>query len=250
MPVIKRYSVAESAGVIICDDEKTFDDAMRILKQTRLDIKSYIKEYPDFKLTFVPWNLAMDDKTPSVIRRMVHASKVFNVGPMACVAGAIADEVFENIVNKEKTIENLVIENGGEIRIKTTRDLLIGLYCGPSKLKSKIGFNVKPRLLEFSGVGTSSATFGHALSFGRADIVTVFCKNAALADAAATYLCNMTDLPDEEESINKVLDEAKKYHQITGVLVAHGKHVGIVGKLPEMVKLKERGQSLLDIYLK
>ena len=47
-------------------------------------------------------------------------------------------------------------------------------------------------LTEFPiGVATSSGRFSHALSFGDAEAATVFCKNASLADAAATAVGNV-----------------------------------------------------------
>jgi ApbE superfamily uncharacterized protein (UPF0280 family) len=241
----RKYLVGESKGIVCCDDEATIDMAIEALRDARLELEAFIDQFPEFKITFEPWTWEDKKNVPRVAQRMIDATLEFGVGPMAAVAGSLVDEVHEQIARSGR-FSNFVMENGGEILVRAAMPITIGLYAGNSDLGSRIGFVMSPDDVSVSGIATSSATVSHAISFGNADVVTVFCKNASIADAAATAICNMTQSPDEAKSITEALDGSRQFSSVTGVFVARGSKVGMVGRLPKIVKLTGKEKDLLD----
>ena len=242
----RKYLVGESKGTICCDNATVIDKAIEELRAARLELEAFIDRFPEFKITFEPWTWEDKPSIPSVAQRMIDATLEFGVGPMAAVAGALVDEVYDRIAGKEE-FSSFVMEDGGEILVRAEISVTIGLYAGKSELGSRIGFFIQPGDDSISGIATSSATVSHAISFGNADIVTVFCKNASLADAASTAICNMTQSSDEAESIKEALEGSKQFPSVNGVFVVRGSKVGMTGKLPKIVKLTGKEQDLLDL---
>ena len=123
---------------------------------------------------------------PLVIRRMAAAAALAGVGPMAAVAGAIAQVTVEALV--AAGARHVVMDNGGDmvLRIDRPRDHRHLHRAGQVR---DIALRFEPRPGIFS-VCTSSGTVGHSLSFGRADAATVIAANGCLADAMATALGN------------------------------------------------------------
>ena len=70
-----------------------------------------------------------------------------------------------------------------------SRPLTVSVFAGASPLSGKFGLLIPPGLMP-AGVCSSSATVGHSLSLGKADLVCTLSRSAALADAAATALGN------------------------------------------------------------
>ena len=117
---------------------------------------------------------------------MAEAAEKADVGPMAAVAGVIADLAVQDMI--AAGCEVAVVEDGGEISAQSNMPVDVAVAAGDEPLSKRFGF----RLTEFPiGVATSSGRFSHALSFGDAEAATVFCKNATLADAAATAVGNV-----------------------------------------------------------
>ena len=106
---------------------------------------------------------------------------------MASVAGAMA-EAFQETSLESST--EVIVENGGDIYLATSRERVIGIYAGTSPLSIKLGIAISPEDSPL-GICTSSGTVGPSLSFGKADAVCVLSKSAALADAAATAVGNV-----------------------------------------------------------
>ena len=243
----RRYTIEQSTGIIYCDDENIIEEAIKYIGETRLQVEKFISEFQEFKHMLEPWDvddIAKKHEIPDVITRMIVAAKTFQVGPMASVAGAIVDVAHDRLIANEH--DNFLLENGGEIRVHGNRIFTIGLYAGKATIGAHLGFRIPPNKLDFSGIATSSATIGHAMSFGSADLVTVFCKNAALADAAATLICNETNGENAEVSIKNALKVAEKNKEITGAFIAMKEKVGVVGKIPELVRLNGDEMDLLQ----
>jgi ApbE superfamily uncharacterized protein (UPF0280 family) len=99
------------------------------------------------------------------------------------------------------------------------------------------------------GIGTSSATIGHAISLGQADAVTVFGKNATLADGAATRIANLVKGDDIEKSIKNALDVVEDIPGIRGALISRENKVGQVGKLPKMFKIQGDKTNIMKAKL-
>ncbi len=158
-----------------------------------------------------------------LIRRMYAGSELLGVGPMAAVAGAVAQGMAEAFVGRSP---ELLVENGGDIYIYSSRPRQIGLLPDPEK-GVLIGLALPASVFPCS-VCSSSATIGHSLSFGRGELATVVARDAAVADAAATAFCNRLRKAGD---INRVLEQAKSLqkHGLTGVFLQCGGSMGLWG---------------------
>lgn len=163
---------------------------------------------------------------------MAEAAQKANVGPMAAVAGAIADLAVADMLAAGCDVA--VVEDGGEISAISNQPVDVAVAAGEEPLSKRFGF----RLTEFPiGVATSSGRFSHALSFGDAEAATVFCKNAALADAAATAVGNMVKGEDEKAAINAGIKKGLAIEGVLGVLIVYKGEVGTAGKIPQIIKV-------------
>ncbi|MCM8761299.1 MAG: UPF0280 family protein, partial [Candidatus Omnitrophica bacterium] len=147
------------------------------------------------------------------------------VGPMAAVAGAIAESVGRDLVLYS---DEIIIENGGDIFMKTFKKRTLGIYAGEdSPFTGKLAIEVGPAE-DGIGICTSSGTVSHSLSFGKSDAVVIISDDTALADAAATAAANILKTPDD---LNKAIDFAKGISGVTGVLVMIQDRIGMWGKV-------------------
>ena len=165
----------------------------------RRQLEDYIKVKPGFLSSLLPYT--EDPFAPEIIREMISATRIFNVGPMAAVAGTIAQLVGRDLL---QFTDELIVENGGDIFLKTDRPITVAIFAGNSKLSEKLGIIIYPEQMP-AGICTSSATVGHSLSLGSADSVCILSDKASIADAAATSLgnriTNQSKLEQEIESI-------------------------------------------------
>ena len=195
----------------------------RILSYRR-DIQVYITKEKRFLTSLKP--IAIELNAPLIIRQMAQASKLANVGPMAAVAGSIAQLLAKDL--KTLGCREVIIENGGDIfltRQKRARKILI--FAGDSKFSGKLTLLVKPSKTP-CGICTSSATFGHSLSFGNADSVVILAKDAALADAVATATCNLIK---SNNDLKGGIKFAKKFLGVFGVVIILGEDFASWGKI-------------------
>jgi ApbE superfamily uncharacterized protein (UPF0280 family) len=167
-----------------------------------------------------------------VAKLMAEAAEKANVGPMAAVAGVLADLAVKAMVTAG--CEVAVVENGGEISAVSNMPIDVAVAAGDTPLSKRFGF----RLTDFPvGIATSSGRFSHALSFGDAEAATVFCRNAGLADAAATAVGNVVKGDDYRGAIQQGIDKALSIPGVEGVLVMYGGLVGTAGKIPQLIKV-------------
>ncbi len=219
----KTYRVkVETSDLYVRSTRKLSRKIESLVKKYRREIESHINRQPDFLTSFRP--VKVFKGTPPIIRAMYRASEKAGVGPMAAVAGAIAQFVGEEIGHRR---EEVVIENGGDIYIRITRPLTLTVFAGDSPFTGKIGIKVFPSLSPL-GVCTSSATVGHSLSFGRADAFTVLAVDAALADAVATGGCNRIT---SERDIEGALEYAMGIEGVIGAFAIYRDHLGAKGKV-------------------
>jgi ApbE superfamily uncharacterized protein (UPF0280 family) len=120
---------------------------------------------------------------------------------------------------------DIIIENGGDIYVRSTQDRIIGIYAGDSPLSGKLGIEITPKETP-CGICTSSGTVGHSLSFGKADAVTILARSAIVADAVATACGNIVQNPGD---IEKGLDLVTKAGDVTGAVIIIGDRVGVCG---------------------
>ena len=193
-------------------------------------IEQYINQFPEFLRTLVPWNRS--GPAPEVIRRMIHAGQAAGVGPMAAVAGAIAEAVGEVLGRHSQEV---VVENGGDIYLVLNRPVTIGLYAGHSPLSMRTGLRLDPGGQPLA-VCTSSGTIGHSLSMGQADAVCVVARQCALADAAATAVANRIA---DARAIPEALRFSRSIQGVLGVAAICGERLGLWGDL-RLVRLDTR----------
>ncbi len=210
----------QESDLCIFADRDVASRALGFLGEARFQLEAYIERDEGFKAALSPHDPI--HCAPLIVRKMADAARRFGVGPMAAVAGAVAEYVGDRIAG------DVVIENGGDIYARTKRPILISLYAGESsQFTGKMKFKVDPKGGSI-GIATSSGTHGHSLSFGKADAVCIVSDNALDADAAATAFCNMVQSPDDVE---RVIDEAKKHENVRGIVVAIGDKLGAWGDI-------------------
>lgn len=219
----ERVVVQETDITIYSDSDKPLADAARASVMThRGFIENYIRSHADFADALVP--LSEDPFAPPIVRDMLSAGRRAGVGPMAAVAGAVAEKVGYDLLSLARQV---IVENGGDIFICTPGSTTIGVYAGPSPLSMKVGVRLKPAGRPLA-VCTSSASIGHSLSMGRADAACVIGESCALADAVATALGNCIA---RARDIQPAIDRVAKIGGVTGILVILGENMGAWGAL-------------------
>jgi len=193
----------------------------------RHQLEAYIRYRPLFKESLAP--VETDIFAPGIVREMIEASQVIGVGPMACVAGAISEYVGRDIA---ALTDEFIIENGGDICLKTDYDRVMLVYAKDSPYSEKIGIKLKGRDKSY-GVCTSSGTVGHSLSFGKADAACIVGDSSLFADGLATYVGNIVKKKDD---IPFAIEKSKVYAGISGILIVLGDNLGVWGDL-EIVKV-------------
>jgi ApbE superfamily uncharacterized protein (UPF0280 family) len=131
--------------------------AQKLVLKYRQQLESYIERHPEFLTSMEP--LAIAD-APRIVTEMAEAAEKARVGPMAAVAGAIAEFVGKELLEASPEV---IVENGGDIFLKSQKDRTIGIYAGKSPLTGKVGLDIKGKDTPL-GICTSSGTVGHSLS--------------------------------------------------------------------------------------
>ena len=200
------------------------------VKELRSVLEAYLLTDPVFGKTFERHQV--EPNAPEIVKVMAEAANRAGVGPMASVAGAFSEMVGQHLIQQFK-IQELVVENGGDIFLKINRNLLMSVYAGNSPLSEKIGIEI-PASESPLGVCTSAGTVGPSVSFGKADAVMIVCKNTALADAFATGFGNRVQNPGD---VQRVTQQTEQFPEIlSAVIICHDK-IGIRGQF-EMKLLK------------
>lgn len=197
-------------------------EALSALKKARKIIKNYIKINPLFFESLIP--IPNDPNAHSLIQDMIIAGNKAKVGPFASVAGAVAEYVGNALLEYTK---ELIIENGGDIFMKTAHPRKIKIFTDNKYFEDKICINIKSSSKP-SGLCTSSGITGPSLSFGNSDAVTILSESATLSDAVATAIGNIVKT---EKDIDYALLESRKIDGITGALIIIGRKIGIWGDM-------------------
>jgi ApbE superfamily uncharacterized protein (UPF0280 family) len=194
----------------------------------RGEIKNWIMFHPEFAASLVP--VSVPDSAPAIIRDMARAASICSVGPMAAVAAAVAQAAGERFAPRSP---NLIVENGGDIYLCSTRERVVALLSEPQS-GARVGLRLAAGSFPLS-ICSSSGTIGHSLSLGTGDLVAVRARDARLADAAATALGNLLRGP---EDVGRVLDRARELaeHGLDGVFAQYDDTIAAWGDL-ELVAL-------------
>ncbi|MDK2781891.1 MAG: uncharacterized protein PWR13_919 [Archaeoglobi archaeon] len=218
----KRVKIRETVATLELE-ERFIEEAERIIKMLRGELEAYILRDPIFYVTLEPHEPLED--APEIVRRMCEAGELFNVGPMASVAGAISQMTMERLA--ELGCRDGFIENGGDIAMINERRRKIEVYHGRGNFRIILEF---PSSDEIIGICTSSASIGHSISFGVANAATVIAEDAIIADAGATALCNQAT----PENFEDVLREITSVRGVLGALVVFDDFFSACGELPEI----------------
>ncbi|RUM38480.1 MAG: UPF0280 family protein [Desulfobulbus sp.] len=208
------------------------DPALTLVAEVRAIIERYINTHPEFLHSLVP--LADDPAAPAIIRTMLAAGLRTGVGPMAAVAGAVAEYTGQGL--ELLGHDEIIVENGGDIYVRRNRGCTIAIYAGESPLSGRVGIRLQPEQMP-CGVCTSSATIGHSLSLGASDAAVVVAPETAFADALATRLGN--EVLEGASGLNKALDVVKNMEGVTGAVLIAGEKLGAWGAL-QLVKIDAR----------
>jgi len=227
----KKITYKDSIIEIISDIPVSSEIESYIIRK-RQEIERYITVNPGFMVALEP--VEFDDSAPEIVKEMFRASEATDTGPMAAVAGVIAEFSAKKLI--ELGASWGVVENGGDIYLFGEREFRVGIFAGDSPLSNKIQCVMDPGTGGYS-VCTSSGNVGHSISFGKADSVTVFSKSAPLSDCAATSIGNYVVGEDITKSINGGIERAKEITDIDGVLIIRGDLVGTYGRLPELISV-------------
>jgi len=188
----------------------------------RRQLDEYIRIKPIFRESLEP--VGLDPLAPRIAKEMIIASSLLNVGPMATVAGAMAEFIGKDITHLSDTF---IIENGGDIYLKTDVERVVQVYAKDSPFSEKIGIKLKPGDSPY-GICTSSATVGPSLSLGNADAVCIVASSALFADGLATCLGNSVK---KKEDISVAIERGRQYPGVMGIMIILGAHLGVWGNI-------------------
>ncbi len=192
------------------------------LKKAYQDIEGYIACDKGFLHALHP--LKVSETAPDIIRDMSRYSEEADVGPMAGVAGAIAEYIGKRLSLRHRLV---FCNNGGDIYYRSPMEELFFLAAPGSPLDNLIKICVPPAI-EGKGLCTSSGTFGHSINMGRAYAVTILAKNACLADVLATAVSNRVRSHLDLEKVLKWCTEKKC---IEGVVILVDDHLAAWGDI-------------------
>jgi ApbE superfamily uncharacterized protein (UPF0280 family) len=225
----EKFNYKESACQIISDTQQGINAAKESITRNYQTLETYIKTHQKFFYTFDP---IPPPEEPLVAKLMALAAQKANVGPMAAVAGVIADLAVQDMLKTGCKVA--VVEDGGEIAAISDRPIDVALAAGNEPLSKRFGF----RLTEFPiGIATSSGRFIHAFSVGDSEAATVFCNVAGEADAAATAVGNVVK-GTAEEGIAAGIKRGLSIPGVLGVLILYQGQVGTAGKVPQIIRVQ------------
>jgi len=213
--------VRETDLLVRAKKDLTHETRESVLKY-RHQLETYIAGRPEFQKSLIP--MQDDAFAPEIAREMIRTSRVVGVGPMAAVAGAMAEFVARDLLPFS---DEIIVENGGDLYLATAKERAVGIYAGSSPLSLKVGILVTPEDSPL-GICTSSGTVGPSLSFGKADAVCILSKSAALADAAATAVGNLVR---DKKDMESGLERAKSIEGVLGCLLILADRMGVWGNV-------------------
>ncbi|MFW6113975.1 MAG: UPF0280 family protein [Actinomycetota bacterium] len=220
--------VVEESDMFVWAERDLTEQSGEYLRRHRRELEEFIARQPLFRESLRPYGVPPG--SPAVVEMMSRAAKRAGVGPMAAVAGALAEMVGRDLAEHSREV---IVENGGDIYMCSLRERKVGVFAGGSPLSGRIALRLKPAP---GGVGicSSSATVGPSMSTGRADAALVVASDAALADAAATALGNRLKGPDD---IEEALSWGAGIEGVMGCLAVMGEYLGLKGE----IELAEQG---------
>ena len=220
----EKFQLKQTVVTITADAPEHILSAKQAIRVNRRSLEHFIELNPFFRFALEPVEDYIGDP-PDIVRRMLDASSAAKVGPMAAVAGVIADLAVEAMV--EAGASYAIVDNGGDIALTCDHEVIVGIYGGAPPFED-VAFKIEPT--RFLGVCTSSATVGPSISFGTAEVACVIAKTACLADAAASALGNLSN--DHQAAFRAIKD----IRGVIGALLIAGDKLATWGRLPTLVR--------------
>jgi len=225
--IYRTFTFKDASYRIFCDKYDIV--TAEIIRQRRI-LENYINLHPEFGHSFEPLEIRND--APLIAQRMAKAARLVGVGPMAAVAGAIAQCAVE--ADLEAGAKEVIVDNGGDIYLRVADPIIIGLDSGGAELADHLAFSLKADDTPLA-ICSSSGRMGHSTSLGYCDLATVVSKDAALADAAATRAANLVKKVDD---VDVALEQIAALEGVDGVIIVKEARVGLAGQLPPLVKIQ------------
>jgi ApbE superfamily uncharacterized protein (UPF0280 family) len=197
-------------------------ETRKVVIVERAALEDYIRRRPGFSVAMEPYPI--EDSAPGIVREMAEAAEKAGVGPMAAVAGAIAERVGKALLEFSPEV---IVENGGDIFLLSRKRRLVGIYAGKSPFSDRLALEIRPSEMPL-GICTSSGTVGHSLSLGKADAVIVLAPCTALADAAATAIGNLVK---EDDDVPRGLDFAREIDGLNGAVIIKNEKMALWGRV-------------------
>ena len=196
-------------------------EALEAVREVRALVSGIIQKRPLFQRSLAPLDPFGEEAEP--LMKMYRAGSIAGTGPMAAVAGMIAEHTARALLLLSPEI---VVENGGDVFLAGMHKRTVAIVAGNSPLSGKLGLTATPGP-GFS-VCTSSGTYGHSLSFGKADAAVVCAADAALADAVATMLGNKCK---NESCLGGAVEWAAALPGVTGAVAVMGEKLAAAGQI-------------------
>lgn len=223
----QTFTYREAVFRICCE---RFAAVTHEIVSQRHALEAYLRIHPEFHSALIPIEPLAE--APEVAQRMAGAARRVGVGPMAAVAGAMAQCAAE--AGLKAGVSDVIVENGGDIFLQTVAPVVIGLAPGTTQLTRQLAFSLQPSDTPIS-ICSSSGRMGHSMSLGQCDLATVVALDAALADAAATQAANLVKT---EHDVNSTLERISAMPGIQGLLIVKDDRIGLAGQLPPLVKVQ------------
>jgi len=220
---VQFQTVVEETDLLILAEHNMSQLALECVDELRGQLKAWFTLHPDFLHSLVP--VTVPEHAPEIIQRMAHAGTICGVGPMAAVAGTVSQMVAERL---HEHSANVLVENGGDVFMYSNRPRTCAILSDPTH-EARIGLSLGAEDFPVA-LCASSAKIGHSLSLGHGDLVVVRSRDASLADAAATALCNMVQ---ERKDLRHVTEQAQAWEQdgIEGIFAQCGQTLTAWGKI-------------------
>ena len=219
-----RFQYRDTILSIVCDEGMSEVVRDAVLESWFI-LESKIGDDPFFGITYDPYPVMNRDH--EMIRRMCEASSSAGVGPMAGVAGAVAENVARELIDNGSSVA--IVENGGDIAFYSMDPVSVGIFADHPVFRD-VAFSIYSD--HIIGICSSSRTVGPSVSFGNSSISTVFSDDVILADCCATALGNMvTDADSLQDSVEGI----GSIEGVTGCMACCDDKVAFFGDIPPMV---------------
>lgn len=228
-----KLEIGETAATIAAEG-RFIEPAVEAVKSARREIERQVRRDTFFLTTMEPY--VPDDPGPLVLR-MCRAAEAAGVGPMATVAGAVAQAALEAMY--AEGCRHGWVDNGGDVALVLDRPVTMEVFHQPGA-RDAFGLVLGPTEGAV-GVCSSSGRLGHSISLGNSDVALAMADSAVLADALATSIGNRVTGPG---SLDTCFDHVKTVPGILGALAMLDGQAAMFGRLPELVEVEHCEERL------